>query len=592
MSRASDRAGDEAARALSVLERLAAAQLAIDEHDREFHGPPYDAYDAVLVELDALSLSERAALSAWLDDARPGVRVEVLRAVARLGLTEALAGVERALGDEDASVRDASADALTTLAPEAALRTLVERGVLVSHTVLGRAVDAAVGALGAAALPWVVRSGATPWDAGKRAWRVLLDLDRDGAVAALDAGLACGDALWVLGTASIVRERGGAWALPRFVALARSRDARVSRAAAEALSVIGDATAIEPLLAVIGGPDAWARPAALQALFDVGRRTSTAVSARVLALASQDPIDQAVLLRALAAAVTLPCESASRDAIVAALRPSFAHARASVVAAAVRVATAFRASELTDQVVAALGHPGWYEGDLTEACREFAEALGPPAASALGAAIDAGALPTASDGARAIARGVANLLGKLPALARAQVGPLVRALQSPDVKLQAAAAWSLGCTGAVAARDDLLALAHAGAPGSAYRAVQSLVQLRDPRVVAPALAHLAPILAGAPLAGGDASSLCATSLAALGWAGAQAGSDAGSDAAVEALLRALRHADMRVRRDAASALARVARPDVEAPLQSLSQDPEPQVRGAAAEALAARRRKA
>jgi HEAT repeat protein len=111
--------------------------------------------------------------------------------------------------------------------------------------------------------------------------------------------------------------------------------------------------------------------------------------------------------------------------------------------------------------------------------------------------------------------------------------------------------------------------------------LDALARLGDARVVDVALTRAADVLAGAPIPNAaEPAWLCSSAVRALGCF-------TGDARAFEALGRSLRHVELRMRRDAATALGKAL--DVRAVplLQPLLMDPEKQVRSAAQSALTA-----
>lgn len=587
-------------KAHGVLQQLAKAQEAIDSHDSEFSLPPYEGYEAAQRELHQLESGERAKLAEGLTDPSSAVRVEAAKALAYFSFKEARPELERGLADPVQNVRDACAEALAKVAPASAFSTIIEHGAAVSTDVLSRCANAAVKALGAKALPWVVKSGLSPRD-GKNAWAALYSLDREGTSKALERGLTMDDVSWewVHGVSQLVCERGGAWARPAFSALARHPDKRYQDAAADALSVIGDATSIDIVLGILASEPDWEsqqrataflraglgdggmfqRHAALRAALAIARRTRTPVAERVLAAIAKNPAKQHQLLEEFARLAGRPWESRARGQSQRAVQEALSNSSGEVVTAAVRAATAHRFDELAPEVVAMLAHPQLYSvRGLTQTWREFVQKGGARAiqevAHVVEAAIRADATATA---AKCAARAIA-LLEDFPAFGREHTALLVRALATSYSELRDAAERSLGRLGTREAADALLETAGTASQATALRAVRVLIKLKEPRVVQVALRLLAPFLAGSPITTYDEACLCENCIHALQAIG-------GADA-LDGLRRCLDHADRRMRRDAADALGAMGEPSVIAWLEPLVHDKDSQVRAAAKKAIA------
>jgi HEAT repeat protein len=337
-------------KAREVLQHLVEARAAIDRHDSEWSSPPYKGYEAARAELDSLEPGERAKLAEGLTDSNSAVRIEAAKALEYLVLTEARPGLERGLADPALAVRDACAKALATISPASALSTIVEQGVTVSMYTLSSCAQAAVAALGAGALAWVVKSGLSP-SGGEEAWAALYELDPHGASKALEPGLTTGNRYWALGVSRLVLAKGGEWARPAFSVLVRHPDTRVAHAAAEVLVVLGDETRTDAILAFLSNTsNVLLRDLALQASFEIARRTETPVAERVIAIATHAASEQRLLMEELARLAGCAWEAAARGPILGAVRKALSHSDEATVTAAVRAATAWGFDELVDEV--------------------------------------------------------------------------------------------------------------------------------------------------------------------------------------------------------------------------------------------------
>lgn len=278
---------------------------------------------------------------------------ERLESIARL---ESRSELEHGLADPELEVRDACAKALARVAPASALPTLVERGSIVSLSVLSLCAQAAVAALGAGALAWVVKSGLSPLD-GKAAWAALYDLDPRETSKVLEQGLMTGTSSWALGVSDLVCAKGGEWARPAFSVLARLPDGPVKIAAAEALAKVGDETRVDVVLALLGtAGETWPRDVTVRLAFLMGRRTETPVAERVIAATGPSVSEQRQLMEELTRLAGSAWEASARAPIEGAVRKALAHSDDRTVTAAVRAATAWGFDALVDEVVATF-HP-------------------------------------------------------------------------------------------------------------------------------------------------------------------------------------------------------------------------------------------
>jgi HEAT repeat protein len=469
------------------------------------------------------------------------VRAAAARAWREIGDAAAVPGLLAALGDADANMREAAAEALGEIGAPAVpglLAALRDESWQVRE-----AAAKALEQIGAPAVPGLLAAlRDESWQVREAAAKAL---EQIGAPAVPGLLAALRDESWqVREAAAKALEQIGAPAVPGLLAALRDADWNARRAAAEALGEIGDAAAVPGLLAALRDADADVRREAAWALGRIG--DAAAVPGLLAALRDAD----ADVRWAAAWALRKIGDAAVVPGLLAALRDADWRVRWEAAAALGEIGDA----AVVPGLLAALGD--------ADANVRWA------AAAALGEIGDAAAVPgllaALRDADADVRWAAAAALGRIGDAA-AVLG-LVAALRDADERVREAAAWALRKIGDAAVVPGLLAALRDADADVREAAAWALGKIGDAAAVPGLLAALRD-------ADADVREAAARALGEIGDA-----------AVVPGLLAALRDADERVREAAAAALGQIGAPAVPGLLAAL-RDADWNARRAAAEAL-------
>jgi HEAT repeat protein len=401
-------------------------------------------------------------------------------------------------------------------------------------------------------------------------------------------------------------------------ALAYKKDWKVRTAAARALGDIGDARAVEPLIAALKDKDSHVREATVRALGKIG--DARAVKALSAALKGGDWL----VRKAAAEALGKIGDARAVKPLIAALKDEVSDVREAAAGALCEIGDA----RAVEPLIAALKDGNFY---VRQAAAGALGAIGAPAVKPLIAA-----LKDKDSDVRKAAAGALGKIGWKPEKGEAEalyliaqgkwdecvkigapaVEPLIAALKDGDSDVRQAAAGALGAIGAPAVKPLIAALkdghkwvrkAAAGALGKIgwkpekgeAEALYLIAQGKWDECVKIGAPAVEPLIAALKDGDSDVREAAAGALGKIGWKPEKGEAEAlyliaqgkwdecvkiGAPA-VEPLIAALKDGDSGVREAVAKALGAIGDARAVEPLIAALKDGEPGVRKAAAEAL-------
>jgi HEAT repeat protein len=476
-------------------------------------------------------------LIAALGDEEGGVREIVARALAEIGDPRAVDPLAAALDDEQQAVRQTALNALAQIGGVRATESLVAALKAESQPVRDGAANALVEIGAPAVEPLVAALKAESWRVRGAAARALVEI--------------------------------GTPAVEPLVAALQDPEARP--AAIKALGEIGDARALEPLLAVMKEGDRRLRKDTAAVLDKLGWQPDESVAGAAYWVVKRE-WDKCVEIGTPAV-----------EPLVAALADGDEDVREAASKALAKIG-----EPAVEPLVAALKHEHWSAREaaanalggiadaralepLVETLQDESRSVRWSAARALGKIGDAWAvkplIAALKDEDSDVRRGAAGALGKIGD-ARA-VKPLIAALTREGQKwtVRSDAAKALGEMGDEQAVEPLVAALRDERQYVRTSAAESLGKLGDRRAVEPLIATLED----------EESWVAMHAIKALG--------EIGDAQAVEPLITLLKHDSWQVRGDAARALGRIGDRRAVEPLIAALKDEDSSVRGAAEWAL-------